>query len=72
MEDAVNAVKACSRGTVCWVKGKLDKAVAHFTEAIRLAPTRPEPYLRRAAAYRSLGEEEKAAADERKAQELMK
>jgi Tfp pilus assembly protein PilF len=51
-------------------KGEFDKAVADFTEAIRLVPDVPQPYLGRAKAHRALGDEEKAAADERKAEEL--
>ena len=50
--------------------GEFDKAVADFTEAIRLDPTRPESYSDGAKAYRAFGEEDQAAADEQKAKEL--
>ncbi len=61
-----------NRGVIYFEKSEYDKAIADFTEAIILAPTRPQPWLNRAAAYRALGNEENAAADERKAKELRK
>jgi len=41
-----------------------------FSEGIRLEPEAPNPYVGRALAYRSLGDEANAAADERQAKEL--
>ena len=59
------------RGVAYTNMGESGQAVADFTEAMRLAPNLPQPYLGRAAAYRALGNEEEAAEDERKAQERM-
>ena len=53
-------------------KGELDKALADFTEAIRLKPAQPIFYVSRGQFYRGLGDEAKAAADEKKAKELFK
>ena len=66
------ASEALHKGASCLDAGDLDSPIVALTEAIRLAPTRPEPYAGRAAACRALGDEEKAREDERKAQELMK
>jgi tetratricopeptide (TPR) repeat protein len=60
------------RGITYGEKGDHEKAVADYTEAIRLAPDDPIGYFQRAQAYRALGDEEQAASDERKAQELTK
>jgi tetratricopeptide (TPR) repeat protein len=51
------------RGSAYARSGRLEKAVADFTEAIRLSPKFAEAYSRRAAAYESLGQMEKALAD---------
>ena len=65
-----SATEALNKG-ISWLNaGDLDSAIVARTEAIRLAPTRPDPHAGRAAAYRELGEEEKAVEDEREAQEL--
>ena len=44
-------------------KGEFDKAIADFTEAIRLDPRRAEAYWGRAHAYAKKGEFDKAIAD---------
>ena len=64
------ASEALHKGISSLDAGDLDSAIVARTEAIRLAPTRPDPHVGRAAAYRELGEEEKAVEDEREAQEL--
>jgi Tfp pilus assembly protein PilF len=67
-----SATAYVSRG-ICYVeKNHPNKAIADFTEAIRLVPTNPTFYLSRALAYRALGDEAKAASDEKRAQELKK
>jgi len=45
-------------------KGEYERAVSEFTELIRLNPADSKAFLGRALAYRSLGEEAKALADE--------
>ena len=45
---------------------------ADFTAALQLGLRLPQPYIGLAAVYQALGDEEKAAEDERKAQALMK
>ena len=51
-------------------KGEYEQAVAEYTQAIRLDPNAPNPRVGRALAYRSLGDEDNARADERAAKEL--
>jgi tetratricopeptide (TPR) repeat protein len=48
------------------------QAIADLTEAIRLDGALPDAYSARAVAYRALGRQEQAMADERKAKELNK
>jgi tetratricopeptide (TPR) repeat protein len=50
--------------------GQFDQAVTALTKSIQLAPDVPHSYEDRARAYRSLGDEARAAKDERKAREL--
>ena len=64
------ALDGSKRGSETPGKNDDDLAVSCSTEAIGLDPNRPQPYLDRATAYRELGNEEKAAEEERKAQEL--
>jgi tetratricopeptide (TPR) repeat protein len=52
-----------SRGLTYFSASNFRAAVADLTAAIDLAPAQPEAYLRRAAAYRALGEPERAFAD---------
>ena len=59
-----------ARGDSCARKGDHDKAIADYTEAIRLDPKDAWLYSIRAKAFRVLGKEVEAAGDERKAQEL--
>jgi len=51
-------------------KREYEQAVSEFTEVIRLAPSDPKAYVGRALAYRSLGEEVNALADESAAKAL--
>ena len=53
-------------------QGQYDKAIADYSEAIRLAPYLANVYQARADAYRALGDMENAAEDERKARKLLK
>ncbi|HVX15290.1 MAG TPA: tetratricopeptide repeat protein [Pirellulales bacterium] len=50
--------------------GDFEGAVSALTNSIRLAPDVPDSYQDRAQAYRALGDTKRAAADERKAQQL--
>jgi hypothetical protein len=50
-------------------RGEYEAAISSFTEAIRLEPDLPEPYVGRALAHRSLGNEAGALGDERAARE---
>jgi tetratricopeptide (TPR) repeat protein len=47
-----------------------ERALAEFSEAIRLDPQAPNPYAGRAIAYRSLGDDANAARDQRVAKDL--
>jgi tetratricopeptide (TPR) repeat protein len=58
------------RGIVHHKRAEFALAVAAYTEAIRLDPDAPNPYVRRALSYRALGDENNARQDERRAQEL--
>jgi Flp pilus assembly protein TadD len=58
------------RGASYDAKAEHKKAIADYTEAIRLEPTQPVFYKARAISYRAIGDEAKAASDEKKAQEL--
>ena len=61
---------AYDRGIAHLKKSEYAQAIAAFSEAIRLEPEAPNPYVGRALAYRSLGDEANAAADERQGKEL--
>jgi TonB family protein len=58
------------RGDVYFDKGDYESAVNDYTEAIRLKPDYSFFYEDRAKAYRKLGKNDPAAADEQKAKEL--
>jgi tetratricopeptide (TPR) repeat protein len=70
--DPKNADAYYSRALSYDLKSDHDQAIADFTEAIRLHPNNAKFYAFRAKAYRALGEEVKAASDDRKAQEFKK
>jgi tetratricopeptide (TPR) repeat protein len=61
---------AYQRGVAHLKKSEYAQAIVAFSEAIRLEPEAPNPYLGRALAYRSLGDEANAAADDRQAKEV--
>ena len=61
---------AYERGLAHLKKSEYAEAIAAFTEAILLEADAPNAYAGRALAYRSLGDEANAAADERRAKEL--
>jgi tetratricopeptide (TPR) repeat protein len=52
------------------VQARMDQALADYTEAIRLDPDDPGGYENRAKAYRALGDDGRAEADEKRAREL--
>jgi tetratricopeptide (TPR) repeat protein len=58
------------RGEAYLDMGNHNKAIVDFSEAIRLCADDPLDYVGRAKAYRALGDEGKAAEDERKAKLL--
>ena len=59
-----------SRGDAYESKNEHEKAVADYTEAIRLDPKLRDPYWGRANAYSKMGEESKAQADFAQAKKL--
>jgi tetratricopeptide (TPR) repeat protein len=59
-----------NRGNAAMCKGEFQKAIADYTEAIRLEPKLGPAYRDRARAYRAIGETTQALQDERQAQEL--
>ena len=61
-----------NRGRVYSTLKQYDKAVADFTETIRLAPDNENAYLDRAAAYAALGDSANAERDRKKAAEIAK
>ena len=66
--DFANPYRHCG---MVWEKRKdLEKAVSFYTKAIELNPKYKEAYLDRAEAYRQIGENEKAVADEETAANL--
>lgn len=72
-EEAVKSVLekyAYNRGVTNAKKGEYDKAVADFTEAIRLDPKTPDAYFARGVAYSNKREHAKAEADFAKVKEL--
>ncbi len=58
-----NAVILLCRGFAYGTKGDMDKAVADFTEAIRLDPKSPEAHFNRGNAFLRKGDLDKAIAD---------
>jgi tetratricopeptide (TPR) repeat protein len=58
------------RGNALYAKKDYDKAIADFSEAIRLDPKLAEAYGRRAHAYQAKGDDDKAIADATTALEL--
>jgi Tfp pilus assembly protein PilF len=53
-------------------RGAHDLAIADFTEAIRLDPENPHGYVLRAKEYRAVGDDARAASDERKVETMRK
>ena len=60
--NAENAADYVIRGNASFQKGEFDKAIADYTEAIRLDPN-DVPYCNRGNAWASKGEHDKAIAD---------
>ena len=61
-----------SRGGTWGMKGEFDKAIADFSEVIRLDPKNAAAYVDRGRAWAAKGEREKAASDYRQAELLRK
>ena len=64
------ALEAMKRGQRDLVTRDLDRAIADYTEALRIDPNHLTAYLYRARAYEEMGEDEKAEADLTRAREL--
>lgn len=65
--ESPNPYKHCG---VAWKKGDMEKALAYLTKAIKLDPEYEEAYRERADAFRRIGEEIKAAADDKAADDM--
>ena len=63
------AIAAYNRGISYIEKGEFDKAIADYTEAIRLNPKNAKAYYNRGTSYAKKGEQDKADADFAKAKE---
>ncbi|EYU26826.1 hypothetical protein MIMGU_mgv11b014132mg [Erythranthe guttata] len=64
------ADEAKAKGNAAFSAGNFDDAVAHFTDAIGLAPTNHVLYSNRSAAYASLNKFSEALSDAEKTVEL--
>lgn len=64
------AANRIAHGDAYLARGDYDKAVAEFTEAIRLAPRSPLGFRRRAAAFQAIGDALQTSLDMRTARQL--
>lgn len=64
------ALEALKRGQRDLATRDLDRAVADYTEALRIDPNHLTAYLYRARAYEEMGEDAKAEADLARARQL--
>jgi tetratricopeptide (TPR) repeat protein len=67
-----SAVAFLERGLNYSRQGDYDRAIADYTESLRLDPTNAYTYTNRAIAYEAKGDRASAAADRRKARDLLK
>lgn len=70
IKEATPFDQAYSRGTDQFRNGQIEEAIASFTEAIRLEPTQPIPYLDRGDLYYSQGNISGVIADYQRAADL--
>ena len=70
MKRLNDALAYFNRGLAYGRKGEHDKAIAEYTEAIRIDPNPAVAYFSRGIAYLIIDEKAKAAADIAKAKEL--
>lgn len=70
MNSAKSSETPYEQGMLHLKRGEYDRAVAAFTEAIRLKPNASNAYAGRALAYRSLDDEASALRDEQRVREL--
>lgn len=71
-EDYQSPYNYFERGELYFLKGDYEMAVRDFSEVIRLKPDFEKIYAKRAAAFRKLGKNDLAEADEQKAAEAVK
>ena len=60
----------CDRGQAYLDQGECDKAIADYTEAIRLDPNSTDAYFNRGIAYQKKGDKAKAEEDSAQAKKL--
>ena len=63
IEDSFNAVAYYDRGTAWYSKDDLERAIADFDRAIRIAPRYTDAYIRRGRAWHARGDLDRAIAD---------
>ena len=71
-EDYRSPYNYFERGELYFLKGDYENAERDFSEVVRLKPDFEKIYAKRAEAYRKIGKNELAEADERKAAEAAK